>query len=77
MTTAQIRLERLGVELKIARAQLLRQIARDDTQLADLLQFAHAIGDATTADTVTAFRAAQEDALRAAQAELSRLSQRG
>lgn len=75
MTPAERRYQRAGVQLRIARAQLLRQIARDDTKLADLLTFAHAIGDGdAAADTLAAFRAQQDDALQAAQAELGRLN---
>lgn len=59
--------------VRIARARLLFQIARDDAALGDLLQFARVVGDESAADSVAAFRAQQEDALQAAQAELDRL----
>lgn len=59
---------------RIARALLLFQLARDDAAIADLLTFSRSLGDETEADSVTAFRAAQAEALRAAQAELNRLT---
>lgn len=74
MTPALRRYERAGVQLRIARARLLFQIARDDAAIADLLAFARVVGDATEADTLAAFRAAQADLLQAAQAELDRLT---
>lgn len=73
MTPAMRRYELAGVRLRIARAQLLRQIARDDTPLGDLLKFARAIGDETAADSLDAFRSAQVEGLQAAQAKLDRL----
>ena len=71
------RYKRTGVQLRIARARLLSQLASHSwnaDRLADLQTFARQIGDFTNADTLPAFRVAQEDALRAAQAELSRLA---
>lgn len=73
MTTAEHRYERAVLRERIARALLLRQVARDGVALADLLQFAAQLGDLTAADTLGAFRAQQDDALQAAQAELGRL----
>lgn len=73
MTPAMLRYKRAGAQLRIARAQLLRQIARDDVALADLLQFAAQIGDRTAADSLGAFRSQQDDALQVAQTELRRL----
>lgn len=74
MTPAEQRYALAGVQVRIARAQLLRQIARDGVAVADLLRFARIVGDETEADTLAAFRAAQSDQLQAAQAELDRLS---
>ena len=60
--------------LDLARARLLRQIARDDALLADVLTFARSVGDPTTSDTLAAFRCAQTEAIRAARAALTRLA---
>ena len=76
MTSAERNYKRAGVQLRIARARLLHQIARPDVALGDLLRFARAIGGETTADSVAAFRAAQAEALQAAEAELCRLPAR-
>ena len=73
MTPAMMRYRHSGLQLRIARARLLRQIARDDVAVGDLIRFARVVGDETKADSLAAFRAAQEDALRAAEAELGRL----
>lgn len=64
------------LRLRIARAQLLLQIARDENRLPDLLVFAGQLGDRTAADSLAAFRAAQAEALETAQAELARLLER-
>lgn len=64
---------RADLRHRIARARLLRQIARDDVALADLLTFARQLGDEAVADNLAAFRRAQDDALLAAQAELGLL----
>lgn len=58
------------LHLRLARARLLLQIARDPDRLADLLTFAGEIGDCTAADSLAAFRAAQNDVVRVAQAAL-------
>lgn len=68
------RYRRADLKLRIARARLLRQIARDDVSLADLLTFARSIGDRTVADSVSAFRSAQDKVLKVAQAELDGVS---
>jgi len=65
---------RSAMRLCVARAQLLRQVARDGVAVGDLIRFARIVGDATEADSLAAFRAAQEYALQAAQAELDRLT---
>ncbi len=69
------RYRRADLRHRIARARLLRQIARDDVALADLLKFAREIGDEAVADNLNAFRQAQDDALRIAQAELGLLTE--
>lgn len=76
MTSAMRRYERAGVQLRIARAELLLQLAdgRGDDRLPDLLTFAAQLGDLTAADSLGAFRAQQAENLRDAQAELDRLT---
>lgn len=77
MSTPGQRYRRCAVELRVARAQLLLQLASHSwnaDRLADLLTFAAQIGDdATACDTVAAFCAAQTELLRDAQAELELL----
>lgn len=73
MTPAERDYQCAGLRLRVARAQLLRQIARDGVALADLLQFARVVGDDTQADSVPAFRAAMAAKLQLAQVELDRL----
>ncbi len=73
---ARAELERADLRLRIARAQLLLQIARDGVPLADLLTAAGQLGDDTAADTLAAFRAAQADVMQTCTAELERLSAR-
>ena len=74
MSAATRNYERAGLNLRIARARLLHQIARPDVAVGDLLRFARIVGDETQADSLAAFRAAQQDALQAAEADLRRLT---
>lgn len=70
------RYERSGLELRIARARMLLDLAGkvDADRMADLLTFARDIGDESVADSMAAFRSAQTEQLQAAQAELDRLT---
>ena len=79
MTPAMRRYHEAGLRLRIARAAMLADLAGkiDGDQLADLLTFARQIGDEIVADSVAAFRAAQEESLRAAQSELDTMHQPG
>ena len=76
MTPAETECRRAWLRLQIARAQLLLQVSGPDrdVSLADLMHFAAVVGDESVADTVAAFRAAQEEVMQAAQAELDRLA---
>lgn len=78
MSLEQARAELVLADLRhrIARAQFLLQIARDDAPLSDLLTAASQLGDDTAADTLAAFRAAHADAVQAAQTELEPLHTR-
>ena len=77
MTPAKIEYRRADLRHRVARAQLLHQIARPEVKLSDLLTFAGQLGDDTAADTLAAFRAAQAEQMQAAQAELDRLTDEG
>ena len=80
MTPDETRYQLADLRHCVARAKLLLQLASADHDspacLADLLTFAKDIGDGDecAADSVTAFRAAQEEIVRTAQAELDRLA---
>ena len=79
MTPAETECRRAYLRLQIARARLLLQVSGEDRDcsLADLIAFARVVGDEAVSDTVTAFRASQEEALRAAQWELDQMHQPG
>ena len=67
----QLRYRLAAVRLRIARSQLLLQVADGyDDRLDDLLLFARQIGDDTAADNLVAFQAAQQACLDEAQREL-------
>lgn len=76
MTPAMRRYQHAALQERIARAQLLLQLAGADRGacLADVLTFAHQIGDETAADSVAAFRVAQLEQLQTAESELNRLA---
>ena len=76
MTAAMRRFQRAELRLRVARALMLQDLAYklQPDQLSDLLTFASQVGDTTSADSLSAFRAAQEDVLQTAQAELRRLT---
>ena len=76
MTPAEINCRRAYLRLQIVTAQLLLQVSGPDrdVRLEDLLSFARVVGDESVADTVAAFREAQEEVMQAAQAELDRLA---
>jgi hypothetical protein len=75
MSPAETRYRLAGLQLRVARAKLLLQLAAADhdppASLANLLTFAKQIGDQSVADSLSAFRASQLDQLCAAQAELA------
>lgn len=80
MTPAEKNYQRAGVQLRIARAQLLLQVSGPDrdASLPDLVAMAQVLGkgvaEELSADSVPAFRAAMTAELQAAQAELDRLT---
>jgi len=78
MTPAERNYERAGLQVRIARARLLLDLAGkvDDGAITFLLDFARDLGDECGVDCVSAFRSAQTEQLKAAQAELRRLLER-
>jgi hypothetical protein len=75
LTPAEKNYKRTGAQLRIARAQMLLDLAGkvDPARLPGLLAFAGQIGVFAATDSLVAFRSAQIDELRAAQAELDRM----
>ena len=75
MTPAETECRRARLRLQIVTARLLLQVSGPDRDvlLEDLIAFARVVGDESVADTVGAFRAAQEEVMRAAQSELARM----